>query len=256
MRAIRVERTKWSLERAAAEIGWSPPTLSRTENGKRRISSEEVATILAIYRVPRKLREQMIENARIGCQTGWWSREVAGLLPDLGTLASYEADARAITNWSVSLIPGLLQTRDYAVGFMRADGVKPEDIEARWKARQHRQARVPKIDYTAFIHENVLRTAFGGPAAHRQQLEHLYGAYDRGVGVRIVREADAALLQSWMLIEFPQATPIVHVELLRSGVFLYDEEVAPYAEACARIASKALTSLESRHVIAGILERL
>lgn len=256
MRAIRLRRTSLSLEQAAAEIGWSAPTLSRTENGKRHITSEEVATVLAIYRVPRKIRDQMIENARVGCQTGWWSREIPGILPDLGTLASYEADARAITDWSINLIPGMLQTREYAVAFMRSDGIEPDAIEARWDARLRRQARLPKIDYTAFLHENVFRVAFGGAKAYKQQLEHLFAAYDRGLGVRIVRELDGAMESSWMLIEFPQATPIVHVELMRSGLFLYDEEVAPYEVARARIAEKAMTSLESRDVIGGILERL
>lgn len=256
MRAIRLRRTSWSLEQAAAEVGWSLATFSRVENGKRHITSEDVATLMSFYRVPRKLREQMIENAKIGCQTGWWSREIPGILPDLGTLASYEADAREITDWSVNLVPGMLQTREYAVAYMRSDGIEPDAIEARWEARLRRQSRLPKIDYTAFLHENVFRVAFGGAKAYKAQLEHLHGAYDRGLGVRIVRELDAAMEASWMLIEFPQATPIVHVELMRSGLFLYDEEVAPYETARARIAGKAMTSLESRNVIGGILERL
>jgi transcriptional regulator with XRE-family HTH domain len=256
LRAIRLKYTNLTAEQAAREMGWSPPSFSRTENGLRHIPSEDVAALMMMYRVPRELREEMIDNARIGCQTGWWSADIPGVYPDVGALASYEADARAITNWAANLIPGLLQTKDYAVAFMLADGAAPDEVGPRWEARQKRQSRLPHIDYTAFVYEPVLRQPFGGLGAYRKQMEHLHHAYTRGIGVRIVREMDAALLHSWMLIEFPRATPVVHVEMLRSGVFLYDQEVAPYLDAHARMERKALTSLESRHVIGGILERL
>ncbi|MGW5050097.1 helix-turn-helix domain-containing protein [Actinokineospora sp. NPDC004072] len=256
LRAIRLERTNLSLERAAEESGYSLSTLSRMENGKRRITSEDVAALLAAYKVPPNLRNSMVENARIGCQTGWWSRGIPGVLPDVGTLASYEVDARTVTDWSINLIPGLLQTRDYAVGFMISDGIPSKDIEARWEARRRRQEVLPKIDYTAFIHEHVLRAPFGGHDAFKIQLQHLCDAYGRGVGIRLLRNIDAALMHSWMLLEFPRASPILYVELMRSSLFLYEEEVHPYEAIRAKIAKAALSAAESRQVIARVLERL
>jgi transcriptional regulator with XRE-family HTH domain len=52
LRAVRLEQTTLSLEAAAEVVGWSAATLSRTENGKRHISSEDVSAILAVYGVP------------------------------------------------------------------------------------------------------------------------------------------------------------------------------------------------------------
>ncbi|MFC5289222.1 helix-turn-helix domain-containing protein [Actinokineospora guangxiensis] len=256
LRAIRLKYTDLTADQAAKRMSWTGPTLSRTENGKRHITSEDVAALLMVYKVPRKLREQMIENAKIGCQTGWWSADMPGVLPDAGALASYEVDARAITDWASNLVPGLLQTREYSVAYMLADGVSPDDVERRWQVREMRQSRLSHIDYTAFIYEPVLRKPLGGREAYREQLKHLCNAYDRGIGVRIVRDMSPALLHSWMLLEFPRATPMVHVELLRSSVFLYDQEVGPYLDVHARMASKAMSSLESRNAINGILERL
>ncbi|MFC5286233.1 helix-turn-helix domain-containing protein [Actinokineospora guangxiensis] len=255
LRAIRLEYTELTADQAAREIGWSGPTLSRTENGKRHIPSEDVAALLMLYRVPRPLREQMIDNAKIGCQAGWWSREIAGILPDLGTLASYEADARAITDWSVTLIPGLLHTREYAAGFMRTDGFSQADIDVRWKARELRQEVLTRVDYTAFLHEHVLHLPFGGHDAFKSQLRHLYEGYDRGLGIRVVRIVDAALAHSWMLLEFPRASPVVSIDLVRSGLFLYDDEVAPYQAIREKMAKAALSAAESRQVIARVLER-
>jgi transcriptional regulator with XRE-family HTH domain len=256
LRAIRLKYTDLTVEQTARRIGWTAPTLSRIENGKRHITSEDVSALLVVYKVPRKLREQMIEDAKIGCQTGWWSSDMPGVLPDAGALASYEVDARAITDWASNLVPGLLQTRDYSVAYMLADGASPAEVGPRWDARELRQKRLPSIDYTAFIYEPVLYWPLGGRDAYREQLKHLYNAYDRGIGVRVVREMGPALHQSWMLLEFPRATPVVNVELLRGSVFLYDQQVAPYLDAHARMTSKAMTSLESRNVIGGILERL
>ncbi|WP_229787061.1 helix-turn-helix domain-containing protein [Actinokineospora fastidiosa] len=255
LRAVRVERTNLSLEQAAEAIGWSISTLSRVENGKRHITTEDMATVLAIYGVPRPLREQMVANARTGDQTGWWARDLPGM-PHLNTLISKESDARQITSWAVSVIPGLLHTRHYSEAIMRADGLAGDQVEVRWAARQKRQEVLRKIDYTAFIHEHALRSAFGGREAFREQLEHLYAVYDRGIGVRIVRQHPAALLHSWMLMEFRRDSPVVYVELMRSAVFLYDEEVKPYQDIRAKIEQSAMSSADSRRFIGWMLERL
>jgi hypothetical protein len=155
----------------------------------------------------------------------------------------------------VTLIPGLLQTREYAAGFMRTDGFGASDIDIRWLARERRQEVLTRVDYTAFIHEHVLHLPFGGHQAFKAQLRHLHEGYDRGLGIRVVRTVDAALMHSWMLLEFPRASPVVYVELMRSGLFLYDGEVDPYQAIREKIAEAALSAAESRQVIARVLER-
>ncbi|MGQ0840657.1 helix-turn-helix domain-containing protein [Actinokineospora sp.] len=256
LRAIRQEQTTLSLEAAASVIGWSAATLSRTENGKRHVSSEDVAALLAVYGVPAAQRDELVENARAASQSGWWSRPLPGVLPDLGTLASYESTARALTNWSVMVIPGLLQTHDYAVGYMLADGAEMRDVETRWMARLRRQQVLPKVDYAAFIYEGALRVPFGGIESLREQLGHLLDSYTRGHTIRVVRQAHATLLHSWLLIEFPRASPVIHVELLRSGVFLHDAEVRHYEDVRDKLARVALSGAESRSMIERLRERL
>ncbi|MFC7613464.1 helix-turn-helix domain-containing protein [Actinokineospora soli] len=74
LRAMRVERARISLERAAELAGWSLATLSRTENGKRHITSEDVASLLTVYKIPVAEREVLIEAAKTTGLAGWWSR--------------------------------------------------------------------------------------------------------------------------------------------------------------------------------------
>ncbi|WP_083471447.1 helix-turn-helix domain-containing protein [Kibdelosporangium phytohabitans] len=60
LKSIRAQRTGLSLEQAAELLGWSPATMSRIENGRRHISAEDVASILAVYRVPAAQRDAIV----------------------------------------------------------------------------------------------------------------------------------------------------------------------------------------------------
>lgn len=256
LRAIRWERTSLSLEAAAKVLGWSPATMSRTENGKRHISSEEVAMILTAYRIPSAERVDIIAEARAENASGWWDRPLPGVPTEMGTLASYEADATGLTNWAVSLVPGLLQTEGYATALMRSQDWPPDVVELRWLARRRRQAILGLVDYRAFISETALRTPFGGPLVHRVQLEHLLYARERGIAVRIVpAHLPVALIShSWLYLTFRNATPVVNVEIAEGGVYLHDDQAAPYERVLAKLDRIALSTAESQNRLRSILK--
>lgn len=256
LRAIRKEQTEYSLEEAAELAQWSPSTMSRIETGKRHISPEDVATICAVYKVPLAQREELIEEARAGDSSGWWDVSLPGVPMEMGTLASYEADAIRLTDWSVNLIPGLLQTYDYAVGVMRSGDVEPTDVEARWMARLRRQQILGTVDYTAFIGEAALKTPFGGPAALRAQLQHLVEVRRRGIGVRIVAEHEPTLLvtHSWLLMEFSQTSPVVNVEARNGSVYLHDEAARTYIDLLGKLDKIALSATASLAMLRGAIE--
>jgi hypothetical protein len=65
----------------------------------------------------------------------------------------------------------------------------------------------------------------------------------------------AALLQSWMLLEFPDSPAIVHVELLRSAVFLHDGETEPYFDHRAKLNKIAFSTSESRVMLRKLIEQ-
>lgn len=111
LRAIRKERTELSLEDAAKLLECGLATMSRTENGQRHITTEEVATILTAYRIPAAEREDVIAEARAENASGWWDRPLPGVPAEMGTLASYANDANSLTDWAVSLVPGFAANR-------------------------------------------------------------------------------------------------------------------------------------------------
>jgi transcriptional regulator with XRE-family HTH domain len=257
LKTIRTQQTGLSLEAAAEELQWSSATMSRIENGKRHISAEDVASILAVYRVPVDQRDALVRRAKAIDEPGWWSRPLPGVPDELGVLASYEADACALTDWSVNIIPGLLQTYDYAKAYMLDIGTSAEDIEMVWMARLRRQQVLPKIEYTAYIGEAAIRTPFGGTEVLTGQLKHLVEVTKRGLGVRLIPEyrPHAGLYHSWLLLEFPDSPPIAHIELLRGGVFLHDPEVDAYFTQRSKLRKIALSGAESRDILRKLIDR-
>lgn len=221
--------------------------MSRTENGLRHVSTEDVASIVTAYRLPAAERREIIEDARTDNSAGLVGSVVAGVPEEMGVLASYESAAESLTNWSVALIPGLLQVEAYTMALMRSDGIPEEDARRRWEARRRRQRVLGKLDVTAYICETALRIPFGGPAVHREQLRHLVGARDRGVEVRIVRQhlPVGLMSHSWLHMTFPNASPVVNVEVLGGGVYLHDEHAARYTRTIEALDRLALSRAES-----------
>lgn len=232
--------------------------MSRIETGKRHILPEDVATISTIYKLPLALRQELVESARAGSGSGWWDLPLPGVPTDMGAIASYEADAMRLTDWSVNLIPGLLQTYRYAVGLMRSGGVPADAVEARWMARLRRQQILGNLDYVAYIGEAALRTPFGGPGALREQLKALVSARSRGIRVRVLREHQPSFLvtHSWMLMEFANTAPVVNVEATEGSLFLHDEIATRYLVLSAALDKLALSTSASQALIEEIHEEL
>lgn len=258
LRAIRREQTTLTLEEAAALAQWSPSTMSRIETGKRHISPECVATISMAYKLSLAQREELIEAARAGDSSGWWDCALPGVPSEIGTIASYEADAFRLTDWSVNLVPGLLQTYEYAVGLLRSFHFETGDIEMRWLARMRRQQVLGAVDYSAFIGEAALRTPFGGRDAMRGQLQALVGAAARGIRTRVLAEHCPTYLvtHSWLLMEFPNTTPVVNVEAIDGSTFLHDGAAKSYLPLMTELDRLALSAPASQALMRKILEEL
>lgn len=258
LKAIRSERTNLSLEEAAALAQWSAATHSRLENGKRTISTEDVATLATIYKLGAAERDELVEEARAGDSAGWWDRPLPGVPEDVGALAAYEADAIRLTDWSVNVVPGLLQTYEYAVGLMRSGDAVAADIETRWMARLRRQQVLGTLDYSAFIGEAALRTPFGGTDAMRRQLQHLIDARRRGIRIRVLRAHQPTVLvtHSWLMLEFANISPVVYVEAKYGSLYLHDESAETYQPLLATLDREALSASASLELMRETLEEI
>lgn len=91
-----------------------------------------------------------------------------------------EATAESLRSWEALVIPGLLQTEDYARAILSGEiGVNAEQIEEQVLARMERQSilRRPKPPLLwVVLDEGVLKRPVGSPAVMAAQLDHLLQA--------------------------------------------------------------------------------
>ncbi|GAB3960423.1 helix-turn-helix transcriptional regulator [Actinoallomurus acanthiterrae] len=173
LRALR-EDSGLSVEQAAAQLGWSYSKLNRFENGRAIPSPKTVAHILDLYGLPDGKRDSLIRLARDAGERGWW--EDLGVFT--GSYVGLEDAASAIRSWQPLLIPGLLQTEDYARAVIQPGHphLGPNDIEKRVKARIARQTLLSRPDapeFHAIVGEPALRYEVGGAAVMQEQLRKM-----------------------------------------------------------------------------------
>ena len=141
---------------------------------------------------------------------------------------------------------------------MRADGVPDKDLETSWMARLRRQQILGTVDYTAYIAEAALQTAYGGADALEASWSTFWvprtEAY--GSGSSPPHQTQVLLLHSWMWMRFPNTTPVVHVELSAGAFYVHNQDVAPYTVALERLDQIALSQGDSRKLISDLMKEL
>jgi len=144
--ALRQHRNRvgWNLERAADEIGVSKSTMHRLEAGKATIRPALIRALLLTWDVESQEVEELTELAREAKQHGWWMAYADRVPKLLGDLMALESEALVINVFNDGLVPGIVETADYARAVIR-DGVESlneEKIELLVEARLARQTRL------------------------------------------------------------------------------------------------------------------
>ncbi|MEU8024000.1 helix-turn-helix transcriptional regulator [Micromonospora haikouensis] len=245
------------LRQVAIRLDWQPSKLSRMETGIQGIQAADVASLLVIYGITGDERKRLLAMAERSAETGWWE-SIGGLSDESRTLIRLEAEAAGIVNWQPLLVPGLLQTPDYAHAVMVGCGVPPEDAQGRVAARLGRQATLSRPTppaLHALLDEAVLRRALGGPRVMARQLRHLVEAAERPtVTLRVVPLAVGAhtgLDGSFALFDFPRNRSVVYLDHKLTGLFLEEAaQVAHFRREADRLTGAALSPVDSVALVA------
>lgn len=259
LRELR-EKSHLTTREVARRLGWSASTVSRTETGQRNVSSEDVAALLALYGVTGEERDRLLTLAREADQPGWWETRHPGLPSQLTALIGFESQAAQITDVALVVLPGLLQTADYARAVINAAGIPPMQAETRVATRLGRQAALsrPKPpQYRAILDEAVLRRPIGGRTTMAAQLRHVLTITERpNVEVMVVpydQGAHPGLAGSFVLLTFPKAPAIVHLEHKRSSLFLDQPgDVTAFIKAADLLQDVAFDPIRSAEFIASV----
>lgn len=260
LRAARAE-AKLPMQWVADQLGWSQSTISRIEAGKRPVTPEEVATLLATYRVTGEARYRLIEMARDADRPSWLEiGQVLGLPNQAVMLAQYEAEATRLVYFDLLLVTGLLQTRAFANAVMRAAGVAPADIEPRVSFRIQRQQVLegPHPPHLmSILDEAALRRVTGGPRVMAEQLDHVAEMARRpNIELRVIpfdHGGHAAMASPFALLEFAAASPLVHIEHLGASGLLDDpDHVRVFLDLTATLEAVALEPEASVRFVADV----
>lgn len=240
----------------AARMGWHTSKLFRLENARSpRVDWLDVKELMDMYGVRSPHREALIQLARDARMMGWWTpyRDVF-----TGSYVALEDESSAMRLYCPELVPGLLQTEDYARAVIRAvrPGYDDESVERRVTARLARQKvlldRASPPELMLVLNEAVLRRVVAGADVMAAQLRALAAAAERPqLTLQVLpfsAGAHASLEGGFVLIEFPEETDpdVVYVEGIMGDLYLESVgEVKRYQSAFERIQAVALKSEES-----------
>ncbi|MEV7029179.1 helix-turn-helix transcriptional regulator [Streptomyces sp. NPDC093272] len=164
-----------SAREAAKLLGVSPPHISQIESGLSGVSENRLRRLASNYSCSdHELIEALVTMATDRTR-GWWE-EYRELLPtsflDLAELehhATYRRDVEFL------VVPGLLQTEDYARAAFssRIPELPEEELELRVRHRMRRKVVLGgpgPLPYEAVVHEAALRIKVGDRLTSRTQL--------------------------------------------------------------------------------------
>lgn len=237
--------------------------LSELENGKRLLTAEELGRVFDAIGLDHGERERLLGIARAADGPGQLNVGGTGIGRTLRELLDHERAAKEITIASPLLIPGLLQTSDYARAIM---GDEP-DSELRVALRSGRRDILTRgrnpVRLLALIDSEALVRPVAPPQVMLDQLKHVLTMADQpNITVQVVASTlpgyHAMLAGSFELIEFEKATPIVLLDHHSSSAFLWSEtDVHVYVEAAEKIRKKvAMAPKRSSEAIAEIVRGL
>ncbi len=250
-----------TIDDVARHLECSAAKVSRMETGAVRVGLADLRAVLELYGVAGAERDTLFALARQSRLRGWWHEFADVVPPGSETFYGLEHAAATIGQHSTSLVPGLLQTADYARALVGSvPGVSESVRERRVELRLRRQqllARARPPELTVLLDEAVLRREIGGPAVMADQLAQLQAVARRPhVRLQVVpfaAGAHPAAGVSFTVFGFPDAgeTPVVFREQLDANSFLdRPDDVAGYATALERAARVAADPERSQELLA------
>lgn len=263
LRQLRTE-ARLPIEEVAGKLKWPGSKVSRIENRQVGISTTDLRKLLDLYQVKNRIyREQLLEMARRATERGWWQSYGGAVPTALGNLIGLEAEAATIWTYEPELVPGLLQTADYARAVIRAGrpGDTAQEIDRRVEVRLERQEALTRTDppppkVSVVLNEGVLARRVGGPEVMRAQLEHLMRDRDRAnIVIQVLPFSGGehpAMVGPFTMLTFldPADPGVVNVENITGALALEQaEELRAYEAVWGAIQARAVSPDDSRAVM-------
>jgi transcriptional regulator with XRE-family HTH domain len=262
---LRIDR-ELTQQVVAARLAWSPSKIIRIEGGHSSITQVDLDALLTQYGLTSvQERDRLQALNRDARERGWWDNYRDTASPDYLSYVGYESGAASIRQFQGSVVPGLLQTREYAEVLTANSVEEPDRLGSVVKLRLQRQAELAKRetppDQTYVLDEAVIRRHVGihkDPAIMPRQLRHLVDRArgDERITIRVVQfaaGAHAGLGGPFTLLGFDGGLPdILYLDAGRGAISMIigaEDQISDYAASFAAILEDALSPDKSLEFI-------
>lgn len=257
-----------TCEEVAEHLECSTSKISRIETGRVSVSPRDVRDMLQLYGVPGPQQDSLVQLARESRQKGWW-HSYGDVLPSEYThFIGLEAEAASIRTYQQVLVPGLLQTEDYARAVIRA--FRPHDdtegTDRRVAVRHQRQQRVTgdrSLQLSAVLGEGVVHQLVGDSAVTAAQLRFLAETNNLpNVMIQVLpyaTGAHGAMIGSFEILGFPEPIDpdVVYLENMASALFLEEPaDINRYVQVFDYLRATALSPQATSDMLAAAAEEL
>lgn len=265
-------QARFTVRAAAAALEWSEAKIWRIETGQTSMRSLDVEQMCRVYGAPADLTASLMALAKETKTKGWW-HAYGDVIPEgFDVYIGLEEAASQLHQYSGTLVPGLLQTPEYARSLIRLDNqeVSEEEIERRVQIRVKRQSLLTRSTpptMNVALSEAALRSPVGGADVMAGQLERLAEVNKLGnVSVRVMPFAAGLnygmLSGSFVMLRFPEGgaasePTTVYVEGYTGALYLdKPREVGRFEQAFRSIWEMALSEPESTRFFRQVAKEL
>jgi transcriptional regulator with XRE-family HTH domain len=258
LRRLR-ESAGLTIDYVADRLECSSSKISRIETGHSGATPRDVRDLIELYGVGGSAGEELVRIARDARQKGWWHPYSTVLT---GAYVGLETEACSIREYVQQVVPGLLQTEEYASAMIRAarPDISPTEVANRVGVRMQRQALLDQddpVNLWVVLDEAVVSRPVGGDEVMQRQLDRLVEAAERPtVTIQLLpfeAGAHAGMDGTFAILHFPEPadTDVVFAENATGGLFLEkSDELRKYYFIFDHIRAAALRPEESVSFIA------
>lgn len=226
-----------TLDQVAHDTENSRSTLSRVELGQYdKIKVREIEYLCRYYSLPDAQSQYLMSLASQANTKVWWQDYRHLLDPGFSTYLELESYANQFSFYQPLIIPGLLQTADYAraVQCLFAPEDSPVEVDQRVELRMQRSARLTRQHWPVraefLLHETIFHTIVGSGLTMAAQCRHIADMSTReNILVRFVPFSaglpTGSAIPPFIVLEFPENEPsVVYTEAAIGSMTFEDEE--------------------------------
>ncbi|RJQ84466.1 XRE family transcriptional regulator [Amycolatopsis panacis] len=257
LRDARVEK-RFGVPELGRRIGVNPALLSEWEVGRQVPTPEEVAGVLGALGVTGERKAWIMSLARGLAGPSWFTPGTQADPTHYTTLVAHERVAVSMTVWAPLLIPDLVQIPDYARLALGPDLREGDDLEQVVQNRLDRNRILfgaGAIEADMFVGTETLANHFGDAEVMARQVRHLMDLIGVSQTLRIrVVPSQAVAEGAFSHYQLRDDTEAVYCPHHGVGVFLIDEQAAPYADISARLAKASWSPAKSLERLAAVAD--